>query len=701
MPRPVIYEYDPATGQTLATSLAEDLFPVSLADIAEEPAGSAAASEAAPPPPPLPPATPLGPRPLQPADFLRGPAPSPPEPQQRLSEAGKAKVRRAVKKAPTLDDLEEIERALDSGRISGALAARLKLGPADFESQPLPLGAQILNPSGLQKVRTFIEFATDLKKLSEVDQALNAGDVFRLRTMLNLQPQDIRQPGSEPPEPEEEYDPFATAPAPEVQVQEAPKPEPSKKVKKSKKRDQEGALEKLSAYDGAEDQPDKRQKLQEPQELAWPMSWTWLLSRTQQHPEFRQPPMTSDTRWVEEPEASEGDEPLAIAIATSLVYVGDTASGYDPRHLARLAAVDEKGQLLLDLYASPRSKLLDCRSHITGISKEVLESDSIPFEDVQSKLLERLRPRTILVGHCLSADLEALKLWHGPLVDVALLFPVDTRKKYQYHPLRYIGERVLLIAATPEEADRQPLDAVEAARLSMRLAMHEAAQSVPAQPFPPREGSGRELVIRHIPAGWGTSAAKRLHEAVPGIGEVSVRWMLNDLDPTDWRGEAVVFFHHPYARDDVFKSVKGMVDLHVQWQDAPGAPPLGAFLSEQALVEAFSSFGMVVCARIPKRPTTQEPQSFAFISYLEAEDAFRASKKPAVEVPITASWQLELKPRLAKFGNNTDKRVAVKVDEDDVGFDWIHLIKRWRVPTLALLLLGTHSCFPDAAASRQ
>ena len=117
--------------------------------------------------------------------------------------------------------------------------------------------------------------------------------------------------------------------------------------------------------------------------------------------------------------------------------------------------------------------------------------------------------------------------------------------------------------------------------------------------------------------------------------------------------------------------------MHVQWEDAPNAPPLGAFLSEQSLIEAFSRFGMVVCARIPRRPTTQEPQSFAFVSYLDAEDAHRVSKQASVEVPITETWQLELKPRLAKYGNSSDKRVAVKAGpEDDVGFDWIHLIKR-------------------------
>ena len=37
-----------------------------------------------------------------------------------------------------------------------------------------------------------------------------------------------------------------------------------------------------------------------------------------------------------------------------------------------------------------------------------------------------------------------------------------------------------------------------------------------------------------------------------------MRWILNDLDPTDWRGEAVVFLPDAVARDHVFRGVKGL-----------------------------------------------------------------------------------------------------------------------------------------------
>ena len=41
------------------------------------------------------------------------------------------------------------------------------------------------------------------------------------------------------------------------------------------------------------------------------------------------------------------------------------------------------------------------------------------------------------------------------------------RLRSQYHPLRYLGEQVLLIASRPEELEL-PHDALEAARLAMR-----------------------------------------------------------------------------------------------------------------------------------------------------------------------------------------------------------------------------------------
>lgn len=94
-------------------------------------------------------------------------------------------------------------------------------------------------------------------------------------------------------------------------------------------------------------------------------------------------------------------------------------------------------------------------------------------------------------------------------------------------------------------------------------------------------------------------------------------------------------------------------------------------------MKAFSQLGVVVCARVPRRPSTGEPHKFAFISYLVREDAQRVARRASIDVQITPTWTLSLKPRLAKYGQSTDKRVAVQT-EDDSGwaFDWVHVCRR-------------------------
>merc|ERR1712118_420934 len=119
--------------------------------------------------------------------------------------------------------------------------------------------------------------------------------------------------------------------------------------------------------------------------------------------------------------------------------------------------------------------------------------------------------------------------------------------------------------------------------------------------------------------------------------------------------------------------------VHVQWEDAPPpAPPLGSFLTEQALIKAFSVHGVVVCARIPRKANTREPQSFAFISFADRQDAERVARQSSVEVQITETWTLPLRPKLAKYGNESDKRIAVRAGSDDAdwSFDWVHVCKR-------------------------
>jgi len=416
--------------------------------------------------------------------------------------------------------------------------------------------------------------------------------------------------------------------------------------------------------------------------LPWPIGWAWLASRTQRHPDFRVPTLPAGASWVqaqpsESTQAVPGEVP-AIALATSRVYVGDPTNGYDVHHVARIAAVSLSGQVLLDVLVRPRLPVLDCRTHITGLTRDKLAGQSaVELAVARQQLLSLMTPETLLLGYRLTSDLEALQLWHGPLVDASLLFCVDSRKQHQYHPLRYIAKKVLY-----EDMDeRAPHDAVESARLVMRLVRHEAALPTPTPAFEPSGDSGLEFMVRHIPSAWGEKAAQRVAAHCPGAAQgIEVRWLLSEADPTEWRGEAQLTFPNQIARDSCFESLRSLTDVHVQWEDLPGAPPLGSFITEQALMKTFSSFGVVVSARLPRKPTTREARHFAFVSFLEREDAQRCARGQPVEVQLTPTWNLPLRPRIARFGNTDDKRIAVPARNTSSaefgGLDWLHISKR-------------------------
>mmetsp|Transcript_54606 Transcript_54606/g.130289 ORF Transcript_54606/g.130289 Transcript_54606/m.130289 type:complete len:728 (-) Transcript_54606:51-2234(-) len=606
--------------------------------------------------------------------------------------------------------------------------------PPQHSAQPMsgagpnmgvPLGAMGLTPQGLQKVRHAITVAPSHDHLTVLDKALASGDLVALKELLDLQPEDLSeaarqsmnvreedeastQPPSLPPDAEEldrllvEVDEIAEAKpsiakedSPEEESEQigpimGPMPRPTEEAgheSSDVKDDQEttdptasGSLGVLQD-DYAEDGPPAKKSRSQPAQaktLPWPAAWAWLASRTQRHSDFRPPPLQADSRWAQAvDDEQEGSAPPSIvAIATSLVYTGSASEGYNPHSLGRLTAVDITGRVLMDAMVQPATPLLDTREHLTGLSKDVLlRETALTFDEARDKLLSILRPQSMLVGYRINSDLEALKMWHGPIVDVALLFAVESNKQNQYHPLRYLGERIL----HEEEGDSsRPHDALETARLIMRLAVHEVGQPEAAPALPPRVGPQNELVVRHIPVSWGDQAAAKVRELLPGVNQadIVVNWLLNEFDPTEWRGDATVTFPSEAARDAAFNALKGLTDIHVQWEDTPGAPPLGNFLTEHSLIKAFALFGPVVAARIPRRPNTGEPLSFGFVSFVEQRDAQQAIKSKSMDIDLSPTWTIKVRPRPAKSGMNTDKRVAVRIPGDDWAQDWVHVVRR-------------------------
>jgi len=78
--------------------------------------------------------------------------------------------------------------------------------------------------------------------------------------------------------------------------------------------------------------------------------------------------------------------------------------------LARVSIVNYYGNVILDKFVLPREKVVDYRTHVSGITKEILK-DAEPFLDVQKEVADILKDK-IVVGHALQHDFGALLLDH-------------------------------------------------------------------------------------------------------------------------------------------------------------------------------------------------------------------------------------------------------------------------------------------------
>ena len=77
--------------------------------------------------------------------------------------------------------------------------------------------------------------------------------------------------------------------------------------------------------------------------------------------------------------------------------------------LARVSIVDYEGRPVYDVFVRPRQKVVDYRTSITGLTKEILSRKGEAFKLVRAKVLEILKDK-IVIGHAVHHDFEALEI---------------------------------------------------------------------------------------------------------------------------------------------------------------------------------------------------------------------------------------------------------------------------------------------------
>ncbi|KAL1842133.1 hypothetical protein VTJ49DRAFT_6012 [Mycothermus thermophilus] len=150
-----------------------------------------------------------------------------------------------------------------------------------------------------------------------------------------------------------------------------------------------------------------------------------------------------------------------VAIDCEMVGVGE--GGHEDA-LARVSLVDFHGRQVYDSYVRPRGRVVDWRTHVSGVGpKHMAKARS--FEEVQAQVAELLKG-AIVVGHDVKHDLRVLELDH-PHRMIRDTAKFSGFRKYGHGPkpaLRVLAREILGI-----EIQTGQHSSIEDARVAMLL----------------------------------------------------------------------------------------------------------------------------------------------------------------------------------------------------------------------------------------
>ncbi|CAK9436230.1 uncharacterized protein LODBEIA_P07880 [Lodderomyces beijingensis] len=99
--------------------------------------------------------------------------------------------------------------------------------------------------------------------------------------------------------------------------------------------------------------------------------------------------------------------------------MGFTTKGFE---LMRITAVDYFSlKTVLDIYVLPFGEVVDFNTRYSGISK--IDKEFVSFNQAMQQLGTVMDKETILIGHGLENDMNAMRLIHKKIIDTSVLYP--------------------------------------------------------------------------------------------------------------------------------------------------------------------------------------------------------------------------------------------------------------------------------------
>ncbi|CAD8162033.1 unnamed protein product [Paramecium octaurelia] len=105
--------------------------------------------------------------------------------------------------------------------------------------------------------------------------------------------------------------------------------------------------------------------------------------------------------------------------------------------LARVSIVDYNYKVVLDVLVKPQTKILDYNTKYSGITEDMLSNVTVTLVEAQKMVKSILDEDSILIGHSLENDLNALQIIHHKCVDTSVLYMTESNRKLSLKNLAY------------------------------------------------------------------------------------------------------------------------------------------------------------------------------------------------------------------------------------------------------------------------
>ncbi|GAV63999.1 RNase_T domain-containing protein [Cephalotus follicularis] len=267
--------------------------------------------------------------------------------------------------------------------------------------------------------------------------------------------------------------------------------------------------------------------------------------------------------WVVTKLAKKSKVTSMVAVDCEMVHCQDGTEA-----LVRVCVVDHNLQVKLDKLVNPNKKVADYRTEITGVTARDLDGVTFSLRDIQQSMKKLLSPGTILVGHSLNNDLQALKIDHAKVIDTALIFQYSDRPVYRRPSLNTLCKAsfqknsVLGYEVRKKGAPHNCMDDASAAMKLVHARIERGIDtpvSLVQEAVP--ESEMAKLLIHNIPL---NVPNEDLYSLIPGDFTIELK------PSTKAQGDkysAFAIFKDPQQAKQAFENVEGTIE-----KDSSGRP---------------------------------------------------------------------------------------------------------------------------------